>query len=251
MFSIIFLRRVFSAFVLGCLLLFNAPIAQAAEIPPDLEQQIIQVIQGHPKVILDTLIDYQQQSEQATIAKKQENLEAFRKSPKSLIAQSPTSKTHLAKTVVVEFSDFQCPFCQEAYHSLNSFHTKHPDVLIAYKHFPLVQIHDQAMPAAQAAWAAQQQGKFWDYHNQLFEHQDALDEGLYKQIAQELGLDLRRFDRDRNSAAATQAITDDLKLADVIGVEGTPLFVILGQKSAKVISGADIDNLESALAQVS
>jgi protein-disulfide isomerase len=251
MFSLTFLRRFFSAFMLGCFLLLNSPIAQAAEISPDLEQQIIQVIQGHPKVILDTLIDYQQQSEQATVAKKKENLEAFRKSPKSLIAQSPTTSKPLGKTVVVEFSDFQCPFCQAAYHSLNSFHTKHPEVLIAYKHFPLVQIHDQAMPAAQAAWAAQQQGKFWEYHNQLFEHQDALNEGLYNQIAQEVGLNMKRFDRDRNSAAATKAITDDLKLADIIGVEGTPLFVVLGQKSAKIVSGADIENLESALAQVS
>jgi protein-disulfide isomerase len=251
MFSLTFLRQFFSAFMLGCLLLLNSPIAQAAEISPDLEQQIIQVIQGHPKVILDTLIDYQQQSEQATVAKKQENLEAFRKSPKSLIAQSPTTRNPLGKTVVVEFSDFQCPFCQAAYHSLNSFHTKHPEVLIAYKHFPLVQIHDQAMPAAQAAWAAQQQGKFWEYHNQLFEHQDALNEGLYTQLAQEVGLNMKRFDRDRNSAAATKAISDDLKLADVIGVEGTPLFVVLGQKSAKIVSGADIENLESALAQVS
>jgi predicted DsbA family dithiol-disulfide isomerase len=78
-----------------------------------------------------------------------------------------------------------------------------------------------------------------------------LNEGLYTQLAQEVGLNMKRFDRDRNSTAATKAITDDLKLADIIGVEGTPLFVVLGQKSAKIVSGADIDSLESALVQVS
>jgi protein-disulfide isomerase len=111
---------------------------------------------------------------------------------------------------------------------------------------PLTSIHPQALPAAKAAWAAQQQGKFWPFHNALFENQSQLGEEFYKATAQSLGLDLARFDRDRASKAAEAAINQDLELAEKLAIEGTPFFVLNGE----AIPGAvELSDLEEAVAR--
>ncbi len=232
------------------LLMLGSPIVALAD-TSDIQTQVLQVIQDHPQAILDSLAKYQQQRDAAKNVARTTALEDYRQNPDHLVRLSPVLGNRHARATVVEFSDFQCPFCQQAHDDLQVFHKQHPDVRIVYKHLPLVQIHDQAMPAALAAWAAYQQGKFWDYHDQLFAHQADLSEATLIAIAQQLNLDRPRFDRDRRSAAAMQAMADDLRLADMVGAEGTPLFVVLGKKSVEVISGASIAELEVALARVS
>jgi len=131
---------------------------------------------------------------------------------------------------LVEFSDFQCPFYAQAAGDVQAFLQQNSaPFTFTFKHLPLQAIHDQALPAAQAAWAAQQQGKFWPYHDALFARQKELGEKLYTQIAQQLQLDLAQFDRDRNSDAALKAINSDLDLAQRIGINGTPFFTLNGQ----------------------
>ena len=122
---------------------------------------------------------------------------------------------------------------------------KHGDeVTLVYKHFPLFTIHPQALPAAKASWAAQQQGKFWDYYDALFEQQDNLGEDFYIELAEDLDLDMEQFERDRNSRNADLAIEKDMELAQEIGIQGTPLFIFNGQ----VFSGAiPLSTLEEAL----
>ncbi len=143
-----------------------------------------------------------------------------------LIGDSPTLGNPDAEMVILEFSDFQCGFCARAVGAVKPFLAERSDeVLFVYKHLPLVNIHPQAIPAAQAAWAAQQQGAFWPFHDALFERQDQLGEDLYRQIAQELGLDLERFDRDRASEASQAAIARDLALAAELGLNSTPTFL--------------------------
>ena len=126
---------------------------------------------------------------------------------------------------------------------------KHKDnVTLVFKHLPLTRIHPQAIPAAQAAWAAQQQGKFWEYHDALFEQQDKLGEELYLEVANSLGLDIDKFNSDRQSEAATALIEKDVELARKIGVSGTPFFVMNGE----TLSGAvQLSQFEEILAKVS
>jgi protein-disulfide isomerase len=126
---------------------------------------------------------------------------------------------------------------------------KHKDrVTLAYKHFPLTRIHPQALPSAKAAWAAQQQGKFWEFHNALFEQQDKLGDDLYLTTATKLNLNVEKFNRDRGSKGATEAIEKDQKLAQSLGLDGTPFFIING----KTFSGAvDLSEMEAVLEQVS
>jgi protein-disulfide isomerase len=238
----------------------NLPV-YAAPISPELQnqvlqiiqehpQQVLQIIQEHPQVVLDTLVSYQEQQVQAQSAQRTQILEEYRQKPAKLIEQSPTLGSRASGRFVIAFSDFQCPFCKQAYQDLQELHQRHPDLLIAYKNLPLVQIHDQAMPAAQAAWAAAQQGKFWEYHNQLFAQQQNLGDDLYQKIGQDLKLDLAKFAHDRQSDAALRAIKQDIKIANNLDAQGTPMFLVIGKESARILSGANIAEIEAALQQV-
>ncbi|MCL2923743.1 MAG: DsbA family protein, partial [Trichodesmium sp. MAG_R04] len=120
-------------------------------------------------------------------------------------------------------------------------------VTLVFKHLPLTRIHPQAIPAAKAAWAAQQQGRFWEYHDALFQQQDKLEEQLYIDIANNLGLDIDKFNSDRQSQEAIASVETDFKLARKIGISGTPFFVMNGE----TFSGAvKLSQMEDTLAKV-
>lgn len=145
----------------------------------------------------------------------------------SLIGSSPTKGNPNAPIVLFKFSDFQCPYCVVAAGNMNEFVGQHEDeILYVYKHFPLTQIHPEAMPSAKAAWAAEQQGQFWLYHDGLFVNQNRLGEDLYVELAEAMQLDVEQFNRDRTSAEAQAAIEQDLALAGQLQLRGTPSFIM-------------------------
>ncbi|MBD2106048.1 thioredoxin domain-containing protein [Nodosilinea sp. FACHB-13] len=145
----------------------------------------------------------------------------------SLIGSSPTKGNPNAPIVLFKFSDFECPYCAVAAGNMNEFVGNHEaDILYVYKHFPLTQIHPEAMPSAKAAWAAGQQGQFWLYHDGLFVNQGRLGEDLYVELAEAMQLDLEQFNRDRASAEAETAIQQDLDLAQQLQLQGTPSFIM-------------------------
>ncbi|NJK37590.1 MAG: thioredoxin domain-containing protein [Oscillatoriales cyanobacterium RM2_1_1] len=237
---------------LTCIVLVScsqpAPLSDPAKVSSEFEQQVLQVIRNNPEAILESVQAYQQTQQENLQQARGTFLEQMRTNPQSVIGNSPTQGSPDQKIVLVEFSDFQCPFCQRAHKTVQQFMAKHQgQVTLAYKHLPLSQIHAEALPAAKASWAAQQQGKFWEYQDALFTNQDKLGEDLYVKIAQDLKLDLEQFNRDRQSAAAGQAIEEDLKLANELGIQGTPFFVINGE----TLSGAvELSALEEALSRV-
>jgi protein-disulfide isomerase len=234
------------AIVLALLGFWLFPLRASSQISPQLKEQVLQIIRENPEVILESVRSYQKKQQQAQESSRQSFLQNLKTNPKAVIGQSPTTGAKDSKTVLLEFSDFQCPYCAKAHTSLKEFMAKHQDqVTLVYKHFPLVSIHSEAMPAAKAAWAAGQQGKFWEYHDALFEQQSRLGAALYEEIAKSLKLDMAKFDRDRASAAATAAIEKDMALADQLGVDGTPFFVMNG----KAFSGSvQVSDLEEVLA---
>ncbi len=151
------------------------------------------------------------------------------------IGDSPVRGAENATLVLYEFSDFQCPFCARSKAVVNEFMAAYGDqVQLVFKHYPLDQIHPEATPAARAAWAAQQQNQFWEYHDALFENTDRLGEALFIEIATALELDLEQFNRDRESEAAAAAVQADQALGEGLGIQGTPFFILNGQP----ISGA-------------
>lgn len=148
-----------------------------------------------------------------------------------------------APVTVVEFSDFECPFCARALPSLKSLREKYPDQIRFYAVNLPLSFHPEARPAALAAWAAGEQGKFWEYHDALFESAP-LTSSTYETLAEQLGLDLKRWNKDRASTAAENAIVADEKLARELGISGTPNFLVNG----RLLSGAQ--PLESFVALV-
>jgi protein-disulfide isomerase len=221
-------------------------IDQSVKVSPQLEKQILEVIRRNPAVMLEVLQKYaieQQTKEQKAQA---DALKLARKDTKSLIGDSPTTGASNRQIVMVAFSDFQCPYCATADKSVKQFMAKHKDkVTLVYKYFPLTQIHPEALPAARAAWAANKQGKFWEYHDALYTNQAKLGEAFYVETATSLKLDLNKFNADRK--IADNAIVEDFKLGRKLGIDGTPTFIINGE----VVTGAaSLADLEKALAQV-
>jgi protein-disulfide isomerase len=129
---------------------------------------------------------------------------------------------------IVEFSDFQCPFCSRVNPTLDEVLENFGDeVQIQFRNQPL-SFHKQAMPAAKAALAAHQQGKFWAMHDKLFENQKALSDDDLKRYAKEIGLNVARFEKDMNSDAIAKQIAQDQADARKWGARGTPTLFVNG-----------------------
>ena len=142
---------------------------------------------------------------------------------------SPRKGPDDAKVTVIEFADFECPYCTALAGIGDELVAEYPDqVQFVFKHFPIGR-HPNAIDAARAAWAAQQQGKFWQMHDLLFRTKDLSPDGL-EAHAKELGLDVERFNRDRSSPAARGAISFDRIRGRAAGVDGTPTFFVGGKK---------------------
>ena len=139
-----------------------------------------------------------------------------------------------AAVTIVAFSDFQCPFCSRVNPALKQVKDTYKDqVRIVFKHLPL-DFHAKAPAAAYAAEAAGKQGKFWEMHDKIFADQAGMSPEKYEQYAQELGLDVARFNRDRASPEIKARVDNDKKEAQQLGATGTPSFFVNG----KYVSGA-------------
>jgi protein-disulfide isomerase len=134
-----------------------------------------------------------------------------------------------AAVTIVEFSDFQCPFCERAIPVLKELRERYPnDVRVVYRHFPLDSIHPRARPAAEASLCAHDQGKFWPYHDKLFENPAALADDDLRRYATELELDADRFERCVAERPHREAVEADAAAASEAGVNGTPAFFVNG-----------------------
>ncbi|MGD0835089.1 MAG: thioredoxin domain-containing protein [Polyangia bacterium] len=139
-----------------------------------------------------------------------------------------------APITVVLFSDFQCPFCGRVEPVLTELEKAYPGkVRVAWKNFPL-SFHNNAKPAAEAAMAANEQGKFWEMHDILFKNQQALSASDLEKYAQEIGLDMGRFKSAVESHRYAAQIEADMKQGSDLGVSGTPAAFVNGQ----LVSGA-------------
>jgi Na+/H+ antiporter NhaA len=150
-----------------------------------------------------------------------------------------------AQLTLIEYGDFQCPYCGQAEAvTRDLLQAFGDDLAFVFRHLPLSDVHEHAEQAAEAAEAAGEQGKFWEMHDLLLSHQGALELEDLARHAADLGLDLDRFTEDLMSRRFAVRVARDVESADGSGVAGTPTFFINGRRH---YGAYDIDSLTEAL----
>jgi protein-disulfide isomerase len=146
------------------------------------------------------------------------------------LGNAPVWGNENAPITLVEFSDYQCPYCKQWYDEvLARLMAEYPDKLrFVYQDFPLASIHEEAVGAAAAARCAGEQDKYWEYHNALFDRTYGLGGDSYEKYAQDLGLDMTAFISCVTEGRYRQEITDGIQEASKLGVRSTPTFFLNG-----------------------
>ncbi len=150
------------------------------------------------------------------------------------VGAAPTRGPDAAAVTIIEWSDFECPFCRRAGPTLAQVEKEYGDkVQIAFKHLPL-SMHRRARAAHAAAEAAHMQGKFWEMHDLIFSDQRGMSEEKYEEYAEQLEMDVDKFNKDRKSPQVEARISSDVAQASKLGITGTPAFLVNG----RYLSGA-------------
>jgi len=139
----------------------------------------------------------------------------------------------------VEYGDFQCPYCGRAEPAVRAL-LGDADVRFVWRHLPLTDVHPEAELAAQAAEAAGAQGKFWEMHDLLLAHQDHLRKPDLLAYAEQLGLDMPRFQKELYSHTHLARVGHDVESADISGVSGTPTFFVDGRRQYGAFDAASL-----------
>lgn len=171
---------------------------------------------------------------------------------KSKVEIEVTKNDHIrgnleAPVTIVEFSDFQCPFCRAFHPTIKQVLADYPDkIRWVYKHYPIDQIHPQARPAAEASeCVAEQKGNdgFWRFADALFENQERLGESLFKELAQNIGLDMAQFEACLSSRKYQKRVEEDLQEGISLGVRGTPGSFVNGELVEGAVSLARLKTI--------
>lgn len=159
-------------------------------------------------------------------------------------ANSPSKGPSNAPVTIVEFADFQCPYCYSAQSTIKSVLEKYKNkVRFVFKSYPLSQIHPQAVNASVAAECAQNQGKFWEMHDVLFENHKKLTDSAYEGFAKQVGLDLPKFQSCFKDQVVRQKVKNDEAYGQSLGINATPAFYINGTLLMGAVPQAEFERL--------
>jgi len=209
--------------------------------------EVKKVLDANPDLVLDVLRQNKkaffevvtQAAQEEQTRRRQEAEERERKEIderiKNPLAANITKSSHVrgkekAKYTLVEYSDFQCPYCRRGYDTVEALRKKYGDDLrLVFKNKPLP-MHAQAGPAAQWFEAAflQSPDKAWAMHDKFFENQDKLGDAFFKETAKAVGLNVAKLEKDAQSQAVKDAVAADAKEAEALGFDGTPGFLLNG-----------------------
>jgi len=156
--------------------------------------------------------------------------------PTMVTADDPGFGSPEAKVQIVEFSDFECPFCKQAFPITRQIMNDYGDqIYFVYRDFPIHQVHPRAQKAAEAGQCAHEQGKFWPMHDKIFQNQASLAVSDLKRYAVQIGLNSGQFNNCLDSGKYQNEVQQDFTDGALAGVTGTPTFFINGQKVEGVI----------------
>ena len=210
-------------------------LQKALEKNPDL---VLQALKKADKaaffeLVMEAQHDYQDKKQAEEEEKQKAELEEAFKNPykPEIDANTRIRGDKNAPVTLVEYSDFQCPYCGRGFQTVEAVREKYgAKVRFIYKHLPLVAIHPNALPAAKwlEAVAIQDPNKAWIFHDTMFKNQSSLSEDFYKKTVKGLGLDVEKAAKDAQSQAVADKIEADTKEAKEFGFTGTPGFLING-----------------------
>ncbi|BAP32405.1 thioredoxin domain protein [Chryseobacterium sp. StRB126] len=151
---------------------------------------------------------------------------------KPAVSQTDHAQGNLeADLIIVEYGDYQCPYCGAAYPVLKELMKEYgSQIKFVFRNFPLSEMHPYARPAAIAAEAANLQGKFWEMHDAIYENQQYLNELFLFKLAEKAGLDLAKFKEDIQKSELEAKVDADFESGIMSGVNGTPSFFVNGKK---------------------
>jgi protein-disulfide isomerase len=215
-------------------------LATPAFAQPLSREAVQQFLRDNPDVLMDALREQKvellkmlveaqqelaQQREQAAVE------QAFRDRKAPAITEHTRFRGGAnAKYTLVEYADFQCPYCARSFEVVETLRARYgEDLRVAFKHLPL-EIHPEALPAAlyMEAIALQSPERAWDFHDTLFQNQDKLGAEFYEAVAKQMGLDMARLAVDLKSDRVRAAVVTDANEARRMGITGTPAFVLNG-----------------------
>ena len=180
------------------------------------------------------------------IDKFMDRVEENRKKPAATldVTDRPARGPADAKVVIVEFADYECPYCGRLEPVLQKVLAKHADIAKHYfLNFPLTQLHPKADAAARAAIAAKKQGKFWEMHDLLYERQERLDPERFDEWAKELGLNVEQFKKDLTSPEVAAELAADLDQAlKTLRLDGTPTLFFNGRRYIEANTEEALEN---------
>lgn len=134
-----------------------------------------------------------------------------------------------AVITLVEYADYQCPYCREAFYIVKELQKKLGNRLkVVFRNYPLQDLHAYALNASIASETSAMQGKFWEMHDMLFENQRQLQDSALIRYAEEIGLDVEKFKKDFGSNPTIEKVKQDIDSGNKAGVEGTPTFFVNG-----------------------
>lgn len=215
-------------------------------------KQDMEALKQQQAEILKKLAALEEGQKKLTPARRGPPAEDYEKVHKIDVSQAPVLGNPNAPITVVEYSDFECPYCARSAPDVKALQAKYPDkVRVVYKHFPL-NFHKSARPSAIASVAAQEQGKFWEYHDVLFaatgkRQLSGSDEDLAKYAA-EAGLDVDKFKADMaaNKDAYGKRVDADYKEGANVTVRGTPTVYINGKK----VQNRSVEGMSATVDQI-
>lgn len=198
----------------------------AARLPPG------STIDTYRKQISDYLTQTQKQEKSRELfdrLRKENKVEIKLSEPRKQVeAKGPSRGPADAKVTIVEFSDFECPFCSRARDTVEQVMQAYPGkVRLVFRQFPL-SFHPRAPKAAEASLCANEQGRFWEYHDELFKNQKSLEVAQLKEHAKSVGLDEKKFTECLDSNKFQKTVQEDMQAGSMVGVSGTPAFFING-----------------------
>jgi protein-disulfide isomerase len=156
-----------------------------------------------------------------------------------------------ARIVLIEYGDFQCPYCKQAEGPLRSLRDAYDnELLFVFRHFPLSEIHEWAELAAVSSEAAGQQGKFWEMHDFLFGIQDELGPDTIARAVDSVGLDIQRFAKDLQATRCRERVEKDLDDADELGLDGTPSLFFNGEPFREAVDFNSMSRVVAGIIRV-